>query len=125
MRKFRSYQFTASILSRLSVQQDVAAITVGRAQAGAVYVLPIASWREMVGRTYHAESIESAARVNTGTAAKGGMSDSVLVDILVNQVGEDGHIVGGTLYIVTLYGNDAAYLVPANAYWRGRVEGES
>jgi len=44
------------------------------------------------------------------------------MSVLSDQVGEDGTIRDGQVAVVTLRGSDAAYLVPANAYWRARVE---
>ena len=119
MKQFRPYGFTAADLARVGRDQEPVIIAVGRAQKGRLYILPIATWGGIVRGVYETNST-AWPRITTSTS-EGGMSETALMDVLLNQVGEDGRIAGGTVYVVTHDNEDAADAVPANAYWRAQV----
>ena len=123
MLEARSHEFNGADLTRLGTRQEAAVITVGHSRKGRLYALPLATWHKQVGDVYGFDTVASAPRVNTSTNPDG-MTEPVLMEVLVNQVGEDGSISGGSICVLTLRNDDAAVLVPANAYWKNAVEGK-
>lgn len=125
MNQFRSHEFTAKVLARLEARGEVAAITSNRDPKPSALVLPLQQYAETVAEVYGPEAIEGAQRVNTGTAANGGIGGGVLGDITTNQVDAAGNVSGGVIYVVTLWGDDSAVLVPASPFWLARVVEEA
>lgn len=121
MREMRSYYFDGAQLDDVNRTQEPAVITVGHSRTGRLFVLPYAAGLPLVESVYGAERIRGALRVNTSTN-RDGMSEAVLLDILTEQVGPDGHVGGGAFAVVTRLSKDAGFAVPANAYWKAKVE---
>jgi hypothetical protein len=120
---FTSRELTGRKLGRLEARKEVAGLTIGHGNIASVLVLPLEQFGETVLEFYGEAAYVAAERINTGPTERG-LRDRALQDIAVNQMDAEGDIRAGTLYILTLWGGDCAAMVPANAYWRARVEGE-
>ena len=123
----RCRDLSAKKLLRYAARGEVFGLKLSRDPRAVVLGLPLEKHEDAVMGAYGVDdpgAILLAPRVNTGPTADKGLSDRVLLDIAVNQVDEDGDIVGGTIYILTYYGEDTVALVPASPYWRTRVERE-
>lgn len=126
MQQFRGYEFSAAELSRVTASQQPVILTVGRSKVGQLYVLPMPSWGDTFRAAFGfgAEDESGLCRVTTRTAKNDGLDEGMLLGVLMGQVDEHGVMAGDACVIVTLGGDDAAYLVPASRYWQERVEGD-
>jgi hypothetical protein len=124
MKPFRGYEFTAAELTRVANSQEPVVLTVGRSKVGKLYVLPIQSWSVSIWEIYGGNALDKMSRVTTRTSKSDGLSEGVLLGVLMGQVDENWKPVPDSCLVITLDGDDSAVLVPANAYWRVRVEPE-
>lgn len=128
MEQFRGYEFTAAVLAVVVASQEPAILTVGRSKVGKLFVLPCATWTEAVVDTYDEGTAAGMRRVTTRTSKEDGLDEGTLLGVLVEQVDEEGKMIGDACLVVTLKSQgvarsqDAAFVVPANEYWRGVVE---
>ena len=122
MREFRGYDFIAKRLAEQVAAQEVCILTVGRSKVGRVYVLPLSAWSVALWEAYGGTALDRMQRVTTRTSKRDGLSEGVLLGVLVDQVDAEWKPTPDACLVVTLEGRDAAVLVPANAYWRGKVE---
>jgi hypothetical protein len=128
MQIYRGWKLSAGQLAAHIAQQQVIGFKVGRSEKARLYALPCATWAKQVDEVYGDAHVR-ARRVDTGTRNDSGLTDAVLLDVLTDQCGKEWDARGAVLAVVTIGDGsggktDAAYLVPANPYWRGVVEGE-
>jgi hypothetical protein len=126
MQIYRGWKLSAGQLAAHIAQQQVIGFKVGRSEKPRLYALPCATWQEQVDEVY-GDAPKYAKRVDTGTSKEHGLTDGALLDVLTDQCGKEWDARGAVLAIITIGDGsggktDAAYLVPANPYWRGVVE---
>jgi hypothetical protein len=132
MEVYRGWRLSAKQLSAHMARLEIIGFKVGRSEHPRLLGLPYGKWAERVQHEYRVDVLECAKRVDTGTAADGGLSEGALLDVLTHQYDETGDIRYATLVVVTLDdghgGNyDATIVVPANPKWLAIVgpgEGE-
>ena len=121
MQEYRGYELSAAALGRELVAGQVCVLTVGKSKVGRLFVLPLATWEQAFVMEFGADVLGDLARVSTRTATNDGLEEAVLLRVLVEQVDVGGNMVATSCLVVRLGGEDAAILVPANAFWRERT----
>jgi len=118
METFSGSQLKAGIFTGLMAQQEPCALTIGHSGTLRLYVLPAQSWSKQIDLLYG-----EAARKNQGRhiSHRDIRNEAILGDILMNQV--DAEHKPYEFAVVRSGDMDAAYIVPANPYWREKVEG--
>ena len=122
MKEFRGFDLSAARLVEQIAAQEVCVLTVGRSKVGRLYVLPIQAWSVALWEAYGGNALDRMQRVTTRTSKRDGLSEGVLLGVLMGQVDAEWKPTPDACLVVTLEHRDAAVLVPANAYWRGKVE---
>ena len=118
LKEYRTYSLGARELAEAVANQEPLLLTVGRSKVAKFYILPLDKYRPLIIETYGEDAEKDAKRVSTRTR-RDELEEATLMAILMEQVDADWQ--PARFGVLTLDGADAAYLVPANEYWQGRV----
>ena len=121
LRQFRAYTLNARDLAQAVANQEEFILTIGRSKVARLYVLPRDKWQGAIAEVYGLDAEQEAHRTSTRTT-RDELDEATMMRLLIEQVDKDWQ--PARFGILTLDGADAAYLVPANEYWRRRVNGE-
>jgi len=119
MKELRAYELSAHGLAEAIANQEPLTITIGRSKVARLFVLPKQQWHEAIVQVYGNGAENEAKRVSTRTT-RDELDEATMMSLLMAQV--DAEWKPKSFGMLTLDGADAAYLVPANEYWRERVE---
>ena len=113
--------FSGSELSKVGTfagvmaQQAPVVLGLGHSKEIRLFVLPSIAWREELERLY-GDAYERNAQIIDLRDLR---SEAAAARVVMGQVDRDWK--PGLFGVIQLGGEDAAYLVPANAYWEARV----
>ena len=124
LNEYRGYDLSAKALGSELVAGRICVLTVGKSKKGRLFVLPLVAWKTEFVDEFGQAVFDGLRRIYTRTTTSGGLSEAVLLGVILEQVDAHGNMVGDSCAVVKLTGEDAAILVPANAFWRARVGAE-
>ena len=116
MKEFPATYLPTRELLKMAVSGEPAILYAGKPSLIRAYILPISKWSDAILDVYGSNSGADIIRISRDE-----LSVSALMSIIMEQVTDDWS--PGAFAILTLKGTEVAYVVPANSYWRERVEG--